>query len=421
MINYNIKKLLFLISLGSTLEYYDFALFIFLAPLVGKNLIPINNPQINLLVSYLIFTLGAFMRPLGGLIFGHIGDIKGRKYTFVFTILFMGIPTFIIGVIPNIQIIGLWATFLLVACRVLQGFATGGEIAGSITFGYEVPTLDKYRAFSASIVIFGVNVGFFLASLISAIILNHNIIPNIENWRLAFMLGGMFGILSYILRKELVESPAFANYQRSLVNKIIPIKELCQRHYTTLLWIFPLFFFIASMLAVFTFYMPVYLNSFYHFPLATLLKFNTYGIFIMSAGSLISGIFYKYINKQLIIAISIILIVLIPILFFSYSNLTLNDILMINAIVIFVLGMLCGKVPGLCGASFPIQVRYTGCALVYNISFGIIAGMTQPLLVWLIHITQLIWIPGVYIALFGILMLILIKNTPKHKFVVTSN
>ena len=93
------KKLLFLICLGSILEYYDFAVFIYLAPIIGKSLIPVQNPLVNLILSYAIFAIGAFFRPLGGMVFAHVGDTKGRKHTFVYTILLMAIPTFLIAFI----------------------------------------------------------------------------------------------------------------------------------------------------------------------------------------------------------------------------------------------------------------------------------------------------------------------------------
>src|SRR3990167_288795 len=97
------KKLLVLISLGSILEYYDFAIFIYLAPVIGKNLIPVSNPIINLILSYAIFAIGAICRPLGGMVFAHIGDTHGRKYTFIYTILLMALPTLLIAFIPTVN------------------------------------------------------------------------------------------------------------------------------------------------------------------------------------------------------------------------------------------------------------------------------------------------------------------------------
>jgi len=93
--------ILFLICLGSILEYYDFGIFIYLAPFIGKSLIPASNAWLNLLLSYTIFAAGALFRPLGGVVFAHLGDTRGRKYTFVYTILMMALPTFLIAFIPS--------------------------------------------------------------------------------------------------------------------------------------------------------------------------------------------------------------------------------------------------------------------------------------------------------------------------------
>src|ERR1041385_8522407 len=117
----NSKKLLFLISLGSILEYYDYAIFIYLAPVIGHDLIPIKNHVINLIFSFTIFAIGAFFRPCGGLIFSHFGDTRGRSTVFIYTILCMAMPTLIIAFIPNIVQIGVLATVLLIICRIMQG------------------------------------------------------------------------------------------------------------------------------------------------------------------------------------------------------------------------------------------------------------------------------------------------------------
>ena len=124
------KKSFALITLGAILEYYDFAIFIYFAKSIGESLIPVHDSIANIIATFGIFAIGALLRPLGGVIFSHFGDTRGRKNIFVYTILLMALPTLLIGFIPNYQQIGIWATIGLIFLRCIQGLAIGGEIPG---------------------------------------------------------------------------------------------------------------------------------------------------------------------------------------------------------------------------------------------------------------------------------------------------
>jgi hypothetical protein len=398
------RKLLFLVSLGSILEYYDFAIFIYLAPVIGHALIPVKNEIVNLILSYAIFAIGALFRPLGGMVFAHIGDTRGRKYTFVYTILLMAIPTFLIAFIPSIAQIGIWATVILIILRIIQGLALGGEIPGSVVFGYELSSV-KHKALNSSIVIMGTNFGFFLASVICTALLGASI-HGIDSWRLAFIIGGIFGVVSYFLRKSLTETPAFIKYKQLLVHETVPIKLLFARHTKPVLQLLGIGGFLASSLAIFTFYMPSYLSSFYHLPMKLLMEFNSYTIIIFVVGSLLAGIFDQYFGRKYFIIFITIFSLAVFALFYSYSMLSLGDILYLHILVLLGIGIICGRFPVLCATFFPVAVRYSGVAFIYNISFGVVAGCTQMILTWLIKVTGLLWIPSLYLAFFAVLALI---------------
>lgn len=406
------KKLLFLISLGAILEYYDFAIFIYLAPLIGKSLIPVTNPTINLILSYTIFAIGAVFRPIGGMIFSHIGDTVGRSKTFVYTIVFMAVPTLLIAFIPNIEMVGVWATLLLLLLRVLQGFAIGGEVPGSIVFGYEI-SAKKRKALNCAIVLMGINLGFVLASITCAVIMKMHFVT-FNAWRLAFVFGGMFGIFSYFLRKKITETPEFSNYKKLLAIETVPFKLLFTKYQKPIWQLLGLGSFIASILAVFTFYMPTYLAHFYHFPMTKLMEFNSYTIIIFILGSLLAGVFDKYFGKGFFLLSIPLFIVGIFILFPLYPYLTLQQILGVHVFVLLAIGIVCGRLPVWCATFFPVSVRYSGVALVYNISLGIIAGSTQMFLTWLIKLTGILWLPAIYLSVFAVLALISLFSI-RHK------
>lgn len=407
------KKLLFLISLGAVLEYYDFAIYIYLAPLIGKALIPATNPTLNLALSYTIFAIGALFRPMGGIIFSHFGDKYGRSKTFMYTILCMAIPTFLIAMIPDYNNIGIMAMILLLIFRILQGFAIGGEVPGSIVFGYEISSKNK-KALNSAIVVLGINIGFVLASIVCELILK---IQNINSWRIAFVVGGILGIFSYFLRKKISETPEFLNYRQNLELRVTPIKILFKEQKGAIFQILGLTMFLASSLAVFTFYMPSYLHTFYHFPLAKLMEFNSFSIVIFCVGSLIAGFFDQYFNRKFFLIFIPLFVIAAIFIFLSYSYLNLEQIFILHIILLLFIGIVCGRIPVLCATFFPVKVRYSGVAIVYNISFGVVAGLTQALLTWLIGITGILWLPGIYILVFAVIAFIAVIVTPHPKFV----
>ncbi len=413
------KKLLFLVSLGAVLEYYDFAIFIYLAPTIGMSLIPAKNQIVNLILSYAIFSIGAVFRPLGGLFFSHIGDTRGRKFTFLYTILLMAIPTFLIAFIPSSATIGIWAVVLLISLRILQGLAIGGEVPGSVVFAYELSSL-RYRALNSSIVIMGTNIGFVVASIVCTILFTPYF-SRTDSWRYAFILGGVFGVLSYFLRKSLTETPEFINYKTFLSHETVPVKLLFAKHIKPLLQLLGLGCFFASSIAVFAFYMPSYLSTFYNLPIKTLMQFNTYTIIIFIIGSLLSGLFDKYFGRKFFIYFIVLFLVAVLLLFYNYSILSLSGILSIHVILLLGIGIICGRFPVISASFFPVAVRYSGVAFVYNISFGIVAGCTQLVLTWLIKVTGILWIPSVYLAVFALFALISLLTMKSDELVNYKN
>lgn len=407
------KKLLFLISLGAVLEYYDFAIYIYLAPLIGKALIPATNPTVNLALSYSIFAIGAIFRPLGGIVFSHFGDKHGRSKTFIYTILCMAVPTFLIALIPGVAQIGILATILLLIFRVLQGFAIGGEVPGSIVFGYEISEKKK-KALNTAIIVLGINIGFILASLVCAVVLKFN---NTDSWRLTFVIGGILGVFSYFLRKKISETPEFLNYRQNFEDKSTPIKNLFKNHKLAIFQIISLTMFLAASLAVFTFYMPSYLHAFYHYPMARLMEFNSFIIFVFCIGSLIAGLYDQYFNRKFLLIFIPLFAIAVILIFLYYPALNLEQIFFLHIILLLFIGIVCGRIPVLCATFFPVKVRYSGVAIVYNISFGIVAGLTQALLTWLIVITGILWLPGLYIIFFATLAFTAVFMTKSNKFV----
>src|SRR5882672_2709067 len=157
-----LRRVIFAASLGTLFEWYDFYLYGSLAVFFGGLFFPKGNDTAQLLASLATFGAGFGVRPLGAVVFGHIGDLVGRKYTFLITMATMGLSTALIGFLPTYESIGLWATALLVLLRLLQGLALGGEYGGAATYVAEhVP--DEKRGYYTSFIQTTATLGFFLS------------------------------------------------------------------------------------------------------------------------------------------------------------------------------------------------------------------------------------------------------------------
>lgn len=410
------KKPLILLSLGAILEYYDFAIYIYFAKAIGNSLIPLHDSTANLIATFGIMAVAAIFRPLGGMLLAHFGDTRGRKNVFIYTILLISLPSMAIAFIPSYSEIGIMATVLLILLRAIQGIAIGGEIPGSIVYAYEL-SATKNKALNTNIVVAGTNIGFFLASIIGAQLLSSHALP-VSAWRIAFVIGGIFGIISYFLRKYLEETPEFTRYQKLVAaQQRAPCRELFANYRQPLLQMIAFGGVLAASLAVYSFFMPSFLNQFYGIPLNAILKINSYSLLIFIISAFLAGKFHYLFGKYFLIISLCGFNLLNMWLFTHYHALNLDQIFIIHAVILFYIGIICGRLPVLIAAFFPLQVRYSGAALSYNIALGIVAGFTQVILFGLIKFSGVLWLPAGYILLFSLPALYCLIRIPAAKLI----
>ena len=215
-------------AIGTAAEYYDFFAYGTAAVLFfGHLFFPSDDPLISTLAAFATYAVGFLARPLGGIVFGHIGDKVGRKKALVITILIVGLGTFCIGLLPTYEKIGVWAPVLLIFIRVLQGFGVGGEQAGAVlmTAEYAEP---KRRGFFASWVQIGAPVGFLLPMALFAL-LNATLSPEAMmdyGWRIPFLLSLLLVIVGLFIRLRIDESPVFAQIRETKAEESRPLIEV---------------------------------------------------------------------------------------------------------------------------------------------------------------------------------------------------
>ncbi|MGO4754905.1 MFS transporter, partial [Streptomyces sp. 2MCAF27] len=197
-------------AVGNMMEWFDFGVYAYVAVTLGKVFFPSSSPATQVVSTFATFAVAFLVRPLGGLVFGPLGDRIGRRRVLSTTMIMMAIGTFAVGLLPSYAAIGFAAPLLLLACRVVQGFSTGGEYAGATTYIAEFAP-DRRRGFLGSWLDFGTFVGYSLGSgvvtVLTAVLGERGMVD--WGWRVPFLIAGPLGLIGLYMRLRLEETPAF--------------------------------------------------------------------------------------------------------------------------------------------------------------------------------------------------------------------
>lgn len=362
---------------GNLLEWYDFAIYGYLAATLGALFFPIEDPLTALLSSYGVFAAGFFMRPLGAIVLGHIGDKWGRKSALMLSILLMAIPTAMMGLLPTYAQIGFWATSLMVLCRLLQGFSIGGEFSGSVILLIEHAPKNR-KAFFGSWADLGSSVGMILASL-TIIALRFSVTEQelLEwAWRLPFLSGFLLAIIGYFLRRNLDETPEFMA-QKAPSHHRVPLKEILTNYRMS--FILATTFLMIN--AIGYYFLIVYIPtqnlgtiSAQHLSLLTLGSL----IIMMPATFIAAFLSDRYGQIPCLLAGYTATLVLAYPLVWATVNGSFAQQLFYQGLFALSLGFCFGPRSALITAIFPTAVRYSAVSLSYNLGNAIFGG-TAPL------------------------------------------
>ena len=219
-------------TVGTAIEWYDFFLYSALTSLVFVKLyFPNSEPLVGTLQAFSVYFVGFIARPIGAAIFGHYGDRIGRRKTLILTILLMGVATFLVGLVPSYESIGIWGAVLLTLLRFIQGIGVGGDWGGSVLLAMEWAKTNKHRGFITSWPQFGVPMGVFLANVA---VLPFSSMDNEAflswGWRIPFLLSGVLLAVGLYIRLGVLETPTFRRLQSD--NKVAraPVMEVLRKH-----------------------------------------------------------------------------------------------------------------------------------------------------------------------------------------------
>lgn len=367
---------------GTTIEWYDFFLYGSAAALIfNKVFFPSFDPLTGTLAAFATYTVGFLARPLGGIVFGHFGDRIGRKSTFLYTLLLMGVPTVLIGFVPSYDSIGYWAAILLTLMRILQGLAIGGDWGGAVLIAVEHAPKGK-RGFFGSLPQTGVAFGLLLSAFALAIVAK---LPEADmlswGWRIPFLASVVLLIIGWYVRIRVSESPDFKKMQAAGTLAKSPVKQTLQKHKGATLKV------MGARLGEVTWFYTVatfslaYATQTLGLSRSLILDAVMWGAAVSIITIPLCGLIGDKFSQRWMFVIGSLGIIFFGGYFFtmlrSGSAITIT-VAMILAIAV-VYALLYGSEGELFPNQFPPEVRYTGISLGVQVS-GAIGGGLAPLI-----------------------------------------
>jgi len=412
--SHSVKQLLKIGLLANMFEWYEFSVFNYLAITIGQLFFQSEYAISELLKVFTVFAISYFIRPIGSIFFGIIGDRYGRKYALRLSLMLMTVPTIFIGLLPTYSQIGITATIILIFLRAIQGFAMGGELPATACYIFEAAPL-KYRSLLCSTVGAAPKIGLLLGSLTTYLLTRYfdNATLLSWGWRIPFLLGIPLTVFIAHVRKGIQETTHFEAIKQSDSFSI-----QLRRMWPILIRALQLCCFLNVGLPILTIWMPFYLNHFLGVSLISANLLNTIVLLIMIivcllAGYLSKAVDYRYSFSGVIIAT---LLLIFPIFQGIQLYATRIDILLVLFTIFAILvGITQGIFFELVNEMFPTEVRSLGVSLTCIIPAALIAGTIPLVCTYVIHRTGWLLFPAFYIFLSGLVALPAALTSKTHK------
>ena len=406
-------------AIGNVLEWYDFALFGYFAPVLSTLFFPSSDPSLSLIATFSVFAVGFLARPLGAVFFGYLGDTKGRRDALAWSVMVMAIPTCLVGILPTYDQIGIIAPILLTVLRFLQGLSVGGEFTGSVTFLIEhaAPTERGYIGSWAG---FSAQTGALLGSGVGALATANLAQEALHEWgwRLPFLAGSVIALVGWYLRSRLPESPAFAHLQRTRVVSSSPAREIFTSHRVSLFQVIGLVLLHGVGFYIFYVYLPGYVTRVTGLSQGTTLLINTSCMALMAVLIPIMGKLADRFSPRMILGLGATGLAMgaVPI-FVGLTSGQTTLVITAQASATVLVAAYMGPFFAIVAILFPVFGRYTGLSLSYNIASALFGG-TAPLVATLLtDWSGSTLAPGWYVSGCAILSLITLStiHTEKQK------
>ena len=399
-------------SVGNCVEWFDFAVYGYLAATLGAVFFPSEDPTISLLSSFAVFGVAFFMRPLGGFFFGPLGDRIGRQRTLAAVIILMSASTFVIAFLPGYAAIGIWAPILLVAARLLQGFSVGGEFGGASAFLAEYSP-DERRGYLVSWIEFSAVGGFFLGSA-SVLLLSATIGEDALGswgWRIPFLLAGPLGLIGLYIRLRVEDTPEFRALERSGEVSGSPFRETITQNWRPILQVIGLVIIQNAGFYIVLTYMPTYFSEQLGFSSTASALSSVFTLLVAMALIPPLGALSDRVGRKPLLAASCVGFALLsyPLFLLMNQGNLVGAVLSHVALGALLAVFLSATIAAL-AELFPTRVRYGGFSIGYNISVAIFGGAAPFFATYLISLTGNPLSPAFYLIAAAVASLITIAT-----------
>ena len=410
------KRALVAGSIGNFIEWYEFAVYGFLATVIAKNFFTLAGESAitSLILTYAAFAVAFFFRPLGAVVFGRMGDRIGRKPTLIIVLVLMTLATAAIGVVPVYANIGVAAPLLITGLRILQGLFAGGEYGGAVSLMTEFAPKGKrglYGAWQSLTVALGLLAGAGVVALLSALLSPEAL--HDWGWRIPFFIAIPMGGVALWLRVHMEETPSFVHQQAQAAppqaaSFASTLKAIITGIGRLMVW--------SAAGYTYLVIMPTYLQSALHtgFNQALLIAVISNAGFALTI--IPSGMLSDRIGRRtvMVTAAVLLLILALPLLKVLQAE---SSTIFIKAMVVFIagglVGMLAGPGPAMLAEMFPTRVRYTGLGLAYSLSNAIFSGCAGLIITGLIKQTGNLDIPAYYVMATAVVSVIALMTLRK--------
>ncbi len=400
---------------GNVLEWYDFSLYGYLAPLTAPLFFPSDDPLTSLVQSFAVFAVGFLARPVGGIIYGHIGDRMGRRHLLLLSVVAMAVPTVLMGLLPTYETIGIAAPILLVILRLVQGLSAGGEFSGSIIFLVEHAPSNR-RGFMGSLSNFGAMIGGLLGLFVGWLVTEWLDSETMSEWgwRVPFLVGVLVSLFGFWVRKGMPDSPAYVELQtagRILRN---PIAAAFKHQARPMLVTIGLNWIVSAGYYVIFVWLITDLTKVAGLNMHDAMGIGVLGLAFGMAMTPVMGHLSDRIGQRAMLVIASLLIAAaaVPLLLLADLGTYISGLAAQFGLA-FLMAMLLGTMPAVFVSLFTADARCSSMSISYNAALALFGGTSPLIATYLVAVTGWSGAPGLYLAGTALVCLALVPFVPK--------
>lgn len=407
------RRLLVAGAAGNILEWYDFSIYGFFALAIGQHFFPSRSESTELIDAYGAFAAGFLMRPVGAILFGRIGDRRGRHHALMLSVLAMALPTFVIGLLPTYQQIGISASILMVVMRLIQGLSVGGEYTTSVVFMVEHAEESRrgvVGAFGSAGAFAGVLLGSAVGTLIASLMPQRAL--EAWGWRIPFLLGISIGVVGYFIRRELQDDDGSGHPEAP------PVGEVLRTEWRRILQIAGVKVLDAVGFYLMFVYSTTYLSDIVGLTHRRALAINTIGMSVALIMLPVSGALSDRVGRRPVMAASAILVMIFA---WPLFNLLWHPEMRVPVFgqvgFAILIALFQGVSPAVAVEAFSPRVRCTAVAISHNLVMALLGGTAPLVATYLIDKTNSEMAPPVFLmtaALVSLLCLLTLTETANH-------